>query len=462
MKRKLIVALVALLCLTSFSGCLRKKTFENRGASKSKIIQFYGLYDDPSIYEPAIKKFETANREYDVQYKKFTDPEKYLDLIINELAEGEGPDVFLMHNTWFPKHYKKLIPAPEAIANTEIFNEFFVDVTGDDLIIPDEEGVDQIWGLPIYVDTLALYYNNDHFEEAIPSRGKPSLTWAGIESDIQLLTREDNSINEFERSGIAMGRLDNVAQGYELLLAMLLQSDVNFYNSEYTEVAFRNNQNAIDVLELFTSFASPTQKNYSWNEKLSDPNSSEKDLTAFALGEVSMIPGFSFTYDDIVTEINRQKKLGKDTIAVSDIKVTEIPQIIDPRSSTETRDTLASYFAPVVARTTEHSAAAWDFISTLVQEQNLREMNEMTHRPSARRSLINEQKTHPIYGPFAAQIGYAHSIAMPDAMKFEEIFTNIIERMVDGRLNSRAAINDLASDIQDLIPTTGVKPEPST
>lgn len=453
-KKLLILALLSSMTLTA---CFRQKDGETAIEEADVTLTFYGLYDNEAIYAPLIESYQSANPHVSILYKKFIDPEDYLDLIVNELAEGEGPDIFMMHNTWFPKHYKKLTPAPSEIVSTDVFRSLFVDIASDELIIPDSSNLEQIWGLPLYIDTLALYYNDDHIEEALPAQGTPSTTWAGIKEDVVQLNREDQSFERFERTGIALGRSDNILRAFDTLMLMFLQSKVKFYSEDLKEVLFANDPNALAALELYTSFALPSQKNYSWNKVLADAESAEKELTTFAKGKVSMIMGFSFTYENLVNEINALAAEGEDTIDINSIKVQEAPQVYDPETSAETREAYASYYVPVVTRTSQASDEAWEFLAYLVQEDNLRYYNETTHRPSARRSLIQEQMADPIYGVFAAQVGYAQSLPMSDPLAYKEAFLAAVDKILS-TTRSQTVLSDLAKSIQALIPPDGIKP----
>lgn len=449
MKRlKTAILLSALFATILLQGCQIKSQQDNGVTGEEIKLTFYGLFDNSEIYEPIISSYETANPNVTIEYKKFTDPEKYMDLIINELAEGEGPDIFMMQNTWFEKHYKKLSPAPESIVNGDVFTSAFVDVTAKDLIKADQNGKKQVYGIPLYVDTLALYYNDDHFEEAIPSQGAPSTTWEGIKNDVSLLNREDQSFERFERAGIAMGRSDNILRAFDILMALILEYKVNLYDAETGEVIFDNDPNMLSALEFYTSFALPSQKNYSWNKYLADPNSEEKELKTFAQGKLSMLLGYSFTYEDILNEINILKSAGEDTIDPTNIKVQELPQIYDPETSSETRKTYANYFVPVVSRTSSHQEEAWKFLASMVTEENLRAYNQLTHRPSALRSLIKEQTNDPIYGIFATQVGYAESIKMQDPNEFKQAFFTAIDQILDTK-NLSSVIKTLADTIKN-------------
>lgn len=454
--KKIFVPLLILALLFTLSGC-RRRGEETTTVLPDVTLTFYGLYDDSEIYEPLIEAYESDHTNVDIIYKQFTDPDAYLDLIINELAEGEGPDIFLMHNSWFPKHYKKLTPAPEEVVTPDVFRSVFVEITGDELIIPDSNGEEQVWGVPLYVDTLALYYNDEYIEDALPEQGTPSDTWEGIKEDVVALNREDQSFERFERAGIAIGRSDNILRAFDTLMLMMAQYKVSFYSEDLTETTLASDPNALSALELFTSFALPSQKNYSWNKYLADADSAEKELTTFASGKVAMIMGFTFTYEQIVNEISRLAAEGEETIDINDVKIQEAPQVYDPDTSAETREAYASYYAPVVSRTSENSETAWDFLATLVSEDSLRYYNEETHRPSALRSLIEEQEVDPIYGVFASQVGYAQSIPMVDADLYKEIFLDGVESILNTS-NASTVLQTISDEIQALIPSTGIKP----
>ncbi len=457
MRKILSTLLLSTLVISSFTGCLRTKDPVTTTVVPEVTLTFYGLFDNEDVYTPFIDAYQKSHTNVTILYKKYTDPDAYLSLIVNELAEGEGPDIFMLHNTWFPGNYKKLTPAPASEITPEIFRSSFVDVTSDDLIIPDSTNAEQVWGIPLYVDTLALYYNDAHFEDALTAQGKPSTTWDGIKNDVTLLNRQDQSFERFERSGIALGRSDNILRAFDILMMMMLDYKVNFYSDDLTQATFANDPNALKALELFTSFGLPSQKNYSWNKYLADADSSEKELTTFAKGKLSMLFGYSYTYNDILTEVNRLKQEDQETIDVDDVKIQEAPQAFDPATSAETRKAYASYFVPVVSRTSVNSDYAWDFLLSMTNTSLLEGYNAVTHRPSALRSLITDEMKDPIYGVFAAQVGYAHSIPMVYPSDYKAVFMDGVDQILSTSA-AQDVLRNLADQIQNLIPSGGVKP----
>lgn len=458
MKKSLLCSVLILSVLaTALAGCQRRGQQTAQQDLPQISLTFYGLFDNEDVIDPFIQTYQDAHPNVTILYKKFTDPEVYMDLIVNELAEGEGPDIFMMSNTWFPENYRKLTPAPETSLTVDQFRASFVDIAAKDLIIPSDEGIEQVWGIPLYVDTLALYYNDSHFEDAIPSQGEPSATWDGIKNDVSLLNKQDQSFERFARSGIALGRGDNILRAFDVLAMMMLQYKASFYTADYTKVLFGNDPNALTAFNLFTSFGLPSQKHYSWNKYLADADSGEKELTTFAKGKVSMIFGYSYTYEDLLSEINRLAAEDEETMDWGDIKIAPAPQVNDPETSAESRIAYANYFVPVVGRTSPNAEVAWDFLLSMTNPTLLQEYNATTHRPSALRSLINEQIQDPIYGVFASQVGYATDLTMSDPEGYQAVFLDGIADVIS-TARSQDVLLRMAQEIQALIPSSGIKP----
>ncbi|HCW32840.1 MAG: Extracellular solute-binding protein family 1 [Candidatus Peregrinibacteria bacterium GW2011_GWE2_39_6] len=462
------IAFILLGCLIFlFSGCGEKDSPAQDNLLPEKIeLTYYRLFDGEDVFAPLIREYESQHKNVVINYKKFTNPDQYLNLIINELAEGEGPDMFSMNNTWFIQHRKKLAPVPEDLISADDFKNTFVKVAASDLILPDIDGKMRIYGLPMYIDTLALYYNVDHFEDAIPSRGKPASTWADLQEDVYKLTKPDNSFERFEVSGVAMGRADNILRAIDLFYLLMIQFGTNFYDPSYSHAIFADSQGAditgiknpgLEVLQFFTSFALPSNKYYTWNFTLADANSDDKEIKTFAKGKVSMIFGYSYLYQQIMDKIKELDKTGVKTINANSVKIAPIPQVEDPKVSTDKRDAFASYFAETVSRTSKHPDEAWKFLSFLVSKGNLQYYHEQTHRPTSRRDMIQEQSEDSVYGVFADQIGFAESLPVADAKGYEEVFIKAITDVL-GTKDVKTVLKAAQDEIESFIPEGGLFP----
>lgn len=463
-KPVVLITLIAIVSTLALSGCRVKKPGTPAKDYSGIELNYYKVFDDEDVIQPYISKFEASHPGLKINYKKFSDFSEYQQLVLNELADGEGPDIFSMQNTWFTSNYKKIVPMPGGYGGVEGFADTFVDVAYKDLVRPDENNVEQVYGLPMTVDTLALYYNKDQFEDALPERGKPSDTWEGIKDDVAQLNKEDTSFDRFEVSGIAMGRADNISRAVDILYMLFLQYGVDFYNKDISAATFAQLDSflsdfpAENAVELYTSFADPKQKNYSWNEFTVDDDSPEQEIEAFVRGDVSMIIGYAYTYDLIMNQMNVLRNDGVKVIDADAVKVAPIPQVYDPDTSSEKRVAYASYFAEAVSRNSEHPDLAWEFLVFLSEKDNLEDYFNDTNKPTSRRDLIEKQKKDPTFGVFASQAGYAESFPIVDFYRYEEIFSDLIFK-VNGGANIANALGSAQKLINQMIPKAGIIPK---
>ena len=76
------------------SGCFKKQAAKKAAANVPVQLVYYKLFDDEDVMNPLIAKFQATHPNISVRYRKFEDVEAYEDLLLNEMAEGEGPDIF--------------------------------------------------------------------------------------------------------------------------------------------------------------------------------------------------------------------------------------------------------------------------------------------------------------------------------------------------------------------------------
>jgi ABC-type glycerol-3-phosphate transport system substrate-binding protein len=469
LNRIITLILIPSLLITFFSGCFEREGPETQPTTESIELVYYKLFDDEDVMRPLIQQYQSENPNVTITYRKFEDPQEYENLIVNELAEGEGPDIFSVPNYWFLRNVKKLSPIPSDMATPEQIESTFVSVAYNDLVLTDpNDGIRKVFGIPLTVDTLALYYNRSAYEDKIPERGRPPQTWTELEEDVFKLTKADNSFERFEVAGISMGRSDNISRAIDILFLLMIQYGTDFYNENVSKAQFANQRSvsatgvsltpAVEALDLYTSYALPANKNYSWNNYIANANSAEKELETFARGKVVIIFGYSYLYEQIVAKINELKNQGVKTIDVQDIRTAPAPQVTDPDVSTEKRDAYARYYAETVSRTSAHPREAWDFILFMSNKENLEYYNEKTHRPTSRRDMIEDQKQDPIYGVYAEQIGYAESFPIYDYEEYAKAFGDAIDSVLLATVSVKDAVSNVEDKINALLPSQGLIP----
>lgn len=457
-KTSIVFVLTFILLLGSSCSLIRKKEQSPPVDRTEKSLTIYNINDSSDVFQALIQNYLVKNPYTRITYKSFDDFEEYEKLILNELAEGGGPDIFAMPNSWFVKNRKKLISMPANQGDPSIFRSVFVDVAAKDLVIPDNDGIEQVYGVPLYVDTVGIYYNKRQFEDAVPSSGKPSSTWEGLKNDVYLLTKGGETSNDFDLSGVAMGVTSNVKYAVDVLFALMLQNGTKFYDEKMSDAIFASFsigslRPANEALNFYMSFADRNQKHYSWNKYASAglPNG---DISAFAAGKVSMIFGYASTYDEILSEIKTLSSSEVRPIDRNAIGTAMFPQLADPSVSTDKRVTFADYVALGVSRTSKYSNEAWDFLTFLASPDSQKHYFDKTHKPSGLRGLISEQSADPIYGVFARQAGFAESFPVTDYLWFRDNFSLLIDDAWAGG-SPGSLLNSLQTKLKGFLPSSG-------
>lgn len=407
------------------------------GTTKPVTLTFWGVYDDRTAFDKVIQDFQSQNLGVSVKYLQVP-YDQYESTLVNALAAGTGPDVLMIHNTWLPKHGDKLAVMPAGTVNPDAqkaytFQDFqtqFVDVAAQDLTYQN-----QIYALPTYVDTLALYYNKDLFNTAGITR--PPQTWSEVNTDVGLLTKLD-AHNNIVQSGIALGTARNINRSTDILMDMMIQSGVQMTNTPAAgqtpqtatfDASVNGQQVGQIALQYYTDFANPQRQTYSWND------SQHYSIDAFTEGTLAIMLGYSH---DTPTVRSKAPRLN--------FAMAPMPQA----SLSDIRN-FANYWAVGVSKSSVNQAAAWKFVTYLASKAGATTYLNATSRPAARRDLIDLQRSDPDLGLYAVQALTARSWWQADNTAIETIFANMIDNVNYGRATIRDALSHAASQITVLM-----------
>lgn len=457
MKNKIIaISLLLLFILTSGFGCkgVDKKVQE---AMKPITLEYWRVFDGPDTFEEIIKNYNQIHPFITIKYKKLR-YEEYEDELLNALAEDRGPDMFSIHNTWMTKYKNKIEPLPEQITmaypveqgsiKKEIIPELrtkrtigpkqlkdiFVDVVSHDVVFDDNK----IYGLPMYVDTLALYYNRTLLNNAGIAT-IPKYWNSEFQQSVKKLTKHDNRYGIIQ-SGVSLGGSDNIERYSDILSLLMMQNgaimlnDSNQVQFHAIPPAFKDDDYnpGLEALRFYTDFSNPTKEVYSWNEDL---NSS---MEMFISGNLALTFSYSYSLEDIK---NRAPKLN--------FSVAKMPQI----EGNPVDINFANYWIEVVSKKSEYTNEAWDFINFATSQEQVTNYLDKTNKPTALRSIISKQEIEkPELSIFTNQTLTARSWyqgANPQAM--EKIMGEMIDSIVNKESELIEAINLAASKVQQTI-----------
>ena len=401
------------------------------GTTQSATLEFWGVFDDRSAFDKVIRDFQAQNPGVKVLYQMFS-YEEYERSLIDALAAGTGPDIVMIHNTWLPKHGDKLKALPATIPGQkqplltiQDYKTNFVDVAFSDFVFNN-----QIYALPLYVDTLALFYNKDILNSAGISR--PPQDWEEFNSDVETITRLDGS-GQIVQSAAAIGTARNINRSTDLLSALMIQTGVRMINTDNTGVSFAGRVNNTPVGELalkyYTDFANPSVRTYTWNDV------QHYSVDAFTQGKTAMMFNYSHQVGDLKNKASRLN-----------FGVAPMPQV----SSADVKN-FANYWGVGVSVGSKYPNEAWKFVAYLASKEGAQSYLSATLRPSARRDLIELQRNDLDLGVFAVQALSARSWYQIDNTAIETIFADMIDDVNFGRSSARDSLENAESRVNVLM-----------
>ncbi len=345
-------------------------------ASKEVTITYWGLWENDAVTRQFIADFETTHPKIKVQYTQES-PKQYRERLQSAINRGEGPDVFRFHNTWIPMLRTQLALVPPTIMAPQEFSTTFFPVINNDMVSGTS-----IFGIPLMVDGLGLYINDELFATAGVT--EPS-TWTDVINLIPKLTVKNGTA--IVTSTIALGTTNNVEHFSDILAVMFLQNGANLTNPVGKE--------AEGTLIFYRKFADPSDPLYTWSDGM------DSSIPAFANGRVAMILAPSWRAHEIAL-INPKLRF----------HIAPIPQLQGNSVA------WASYWVEGVSSKSKNQEAAWEFVKYITSKEGASKFfteaskSRLFGEPYARVELANTITSDPYMGAFVKQALYARSFPL--------------------------------------------------
>ncbi|NTV41492.1 MAG: extracellular solute-binding protein [Candidatus Moranbacteria bacterium] len=458
-KKRIFFGLLIVLWIPFFSGCTDKNQ------SYSLKLEVWGVFDESLVYNDVINKYKELNPHItDIKYRKFSQ-ETYKQELLDALASGQGPDIFLINSMWLPSFENKLESAPAGLLGERDMSDNFPDV-----VLADFISGGKVFASPLSLDSLQLYYNKDLFNAS--GIAFPPKTWQELSDDVQKISNVDATGN-IVKAGVAMGTTQNVSRYSDIISLLMLQNGAELPTKKGDSAKI--DQGVIDqkgnvikageqALVYYTQFSKVSVASnisnplYCWN------NAQNNSIEAFARGNVAMIAGYSWQSREIKS---KNPKLN--------FSVAPIPQANLARPLT-----VANYWAYAVSKNKIASSSkqvddsltpvsnevrtyeAWQFLRFLTLKnagkvtlynaitKNSKDFSvsydpaleylKKTQQPAARRDIIDLQKSDGNLGVFASGNLIAKSWYQVEPESIEKIFADGIDSIVKGEVSLHQAL----------------------
>ncbi len=455
MKNKKIISISALFFIIAsiflLSGCLKGGNTINYEMN----LEVWGFIDDSDAFKEINKNYKTLSPQIkQLQYKKVSsNVEEFEKELINAIASGKGPDIIFFHSSWLLDHTDKVAPHPQSAQYLNQFNKKFIDVASTDFINNDE-----IYAMPLYSDTLALFYNKDIFNQEAFTKAPE--TWEEVVEYTRKITKLDQNGN-FSRSAIALGRSNapgSINRASDIINLLFMQNEIKILNEEGTRTEFDRVVLSSSLLDFYTKFAKNSPF-YTWNSKM------ENSIDSFRFGKTAMMINYSYMANRL-----------RETDPKFNFEIAPVPQV-----DLENKVNYANYWGLAVVKNKalvpetpnqiinytnkDRIKESWKYIKyvtmgTITNKEGqevsptpdpTKSYLELTKKPTARKDLIEEQKNDPELGIFAVQALTAKSWQGPSDAVTEPIFNEMIDNVVSGKLIARDAIKTAASRINIIL-----------
>ena len=415
-----VLAAVVLVIVLVIVGVLFSRKSESPYAVGA-TLNFWGV-EDENLYKDAFSRFGGVYPNVSIEYRQFRTVEVYERTLIDALAAGSGPDIFMVRNNDLYRKLNKITPAPADRISVFGVQQQFPEIVQDNFVVNN-----RVYALPLSVDTLALIYNKDIFNESGVVFAPE--TWEDFqELVLKLVVRDERG--QIERPAAALGwSSDNVHYAGNLLSFLMLQSGTGMVSEDYRSAIFASQQGA-NALAFYSEFSDTNADVYTWNASF--PSSVEM----FSSGDVAVIFDYGSTLQDV-----------RDRAPFLNIGVAPVPQPAQAAQSIS----YANYWGYTISRQSKHPVVAWDFVLLLTTDpQTARVYTENSGHPPALLVLIERYQDDQNLHVFVNQALTARSWPEPNADLVSEIFDGIIEAVGRGAKPS-GALQTAQQQVTDLM-----------
>jgi len=327
--------------------------------------------NEKQLLAQVLKQFESQHPNIKVKHEIIND--QYMDVIKTRLIGDAAPDVFYLDAFEAPLLMKYGVLEPlDSYINTQF------DLTDFEPKLLAAFQLDRrTYGLPKDFSTLALFYNNQAFQEA--GITQPPQTWKELRDDSQKLTVDKNRDGRKEQYGLGIS--PELSRQYFMMTAFggrLIDRQENA--AFFTSGSLKGLQLIIDQYRNDKTSAQPSDVGASTGSEL------------FGQGKAAMVIEGPWAIPYI-----------QETFPKLEFATAEVPTVNGKKG------TMAYTVAYVMNKKTKNKDAAWQLISYLTSQEGVKAWAKEGLALPSRKSVLEElgYVENPLYAPFVKGAAYA-------------------------------------------------------
>lgn len=397
------------------------------GSSQQSTVTVWGTFSTEDMSSLLSNTSISQDNSLSINYVEKS-PATIESEFTEALAQGVGPDLIILRQDQFWKNKPKLLAIPYSSLSQKTFSDTFVEA-GEIYLTADG-----VYGLPLAVDPMVLYYNRDLLSAA--GMAKPIAFWDEIFAATGGLSKRDAAGN-LTKSTIAMGETRNINNFKDILSLLMLQAGTSITGFSGTELqSFLGESYSLPVapadsaLEFYTQFSNPTKAYYSWNRVLPEAQ------TRFTAGDMAYYLGFA---SELRALRNKNPTLN--------FSVAPVPQ---SRVSGKTI-TIGRLYGISISRGAKNPQAALAAAWKLSSAEAGAALSQITLWPPARRDLLSQTPTDSILPVFYSAALQSKSWVDPNTTGSAKVFSDMVEAVTSGRARTSESVSKADRELETLI-----------
>lgn len=416
------IVLLAIFSFFIIAGVVVFATRQSTSTGENPPIAIWGVVPEnimQRVFEDPT--FKSNNLRITYFYK---DANQLDQDLVEALAEGRGPDLVIMPQSLLHKEKSRIVPISYKVISARDFKNSYIEAAES---LMGEEG---IWGIPLTVDPMVLYWNRTSFTNA--GIAEPPKTWDELVSIVPKLAKKD-SVGNLKSFAIALGEYSNVSHAKEILSTLIIQNGnpISMFDNfgELVVQIYGDGAKSRDALAFYTSFVDPVRANYTWSR------SQRNSTLAFSESSLSMYLGFG---SELTKIAGRNPNLNFD--------IAPIPQIKD-----SARVTFGSLTLMAIPKQSANPQVALLAAQVLGSREILQLMTNLTDLPPVRRDLLSSSPENAYQKVLYDSALIAKTWEDPDSDLSSQVFKELIETVTSGKSSITEALSVANSELQNLV-----------
>lgn len=284
------------------------------------------------------------------------------------------------------------------------------------------------WGVPVYADTLVMYYNKDLMRQAGLDPEQPPRDWQSLREAAKAIAKRDSS-GKLLISGCGIGPYN----APRLFLPLLYAWGGKLYNEDMTKAAF-NGPEGKEVLQNIIDLV--------YKDRVTEPGWGDEFEDSLDEPFIAGKMGFNFEVPAATRRILRWRP------EFEDWGIVGLPA--GPKGFVQ----IAQACALMIPKNAKHPQEAWRVIEYWMQPKVMVRWAKDIFRPPSTLSALEDEGVmqDPRIAPVAEAL--KHSIALPQTTKWGEIFAAIeaeIELALIGEKAPAQALDDAAATVDQIL-----------